>query len=259
MKAVVIGFAGLSLIGMFTLGWHWPVVDIRSGQSEIPEAVSFINTPLPDFSQYTDVKQKKLDFFNYLLPIIKHENQNILKEREWLLAHSNQSDETSQAQMNRILQLADKYDVSTLDPNKVLSELLQRVDIIPPSLALAQAANESAWGTSRFAKQGNNLFGQWCYVRGCGLVPLQQQAGQHYEVARYENIQQSVASYMRNLNSQFSYSDLRNLRQTLRKQGQIVSGLTLAEGLESYSTRRGQYVKEIQAMILHNQLGQYDI
>lgn len=244
--------AGLILLILaFWLGWQWPAAHLMKPSS------TAMQNPLPDFSAYSDVKQKKRDFFNYLKPLITHANGLILNERKWLIELQKQP-KISQEEMQRLLHLAEHYKVSTLKPNQILGALLQRVDIIPTSLALAQAANESAWGTSRFARQGNNLFGQWCYVKGCGLVPLQQMKGQHYEVAKFKSVQDSVISYMRNLNSQFSYDALRKMRQELRASGQLITGLTLAEGLLSYSTRRQEYVHEIQAMILHNNLGRFD-
>lgn len=245
--------AGISLlIVAFSIGWTWPL----TSHSKLHTATPVI-AKLPDFTGYTDVKKKKNDFFNYLMPMVEFANEQILKDRQWLLALKQQK-EISQNEMSRLLKLAEQYKVSTLSPNHVLSDLLLRVDIIPTSLALAQAANESAWGTSRFATQGNNLFGQWCYVKGCGLVPLQQVHGQHYEVAKFKSVQASVISYMKNLNSQFSYESLRKLRKELRDSNQQVTGLTLAEGLLSYSTRRQEYIHEIQSMILHNNLGQFD-
>ncbi len=212
----------------------------------------------PDFSAYTDIQQKKTDFFLFLLPKIQKANQKVLLERAnvtELLGHSNTL--TAQ-QSSTLLNLAKKYKVETQAPAKIIEELLKRVDSIPASLVLAQAANESAWATSRFARKGNNLFGQWCYVKDCGLVPKQRSKGQHHEVAQFKSVQQSIESYMRNLNSQYSYEDLRTLRQQLRISKNVVSGYQLAQGLLKYSTRREAYVKEIQAMIKHNGLSQYD-
>jgi len=247
----------LSLIGSFSMGWFFPTIeqDLRN-HLKMPAPITV--SPLPDFAQYKNVSKKKKQFFNYLLPLIKHANNEIRAERHWLLAFKEQTD-ISQEDMNQLLTLADKYEVSTLKPNQILKALIKRVDIIPPSLALAQAANESAWGTSRFAISGNNLFGQWCYVKGCGLVPLEQVEGQHYEVAKFDNVLDSIRSYMRNLNTHYTYKSLRTNRQILRESGQLVTGLSLTEDLIHYSTRRQHYVMEIEAMILHNKLGKHDI
>ena len=209
----------------------------------------------PDFSVYTDVKQKKLDFFLFLLPKVKIANEAILKERRWLAQLPDSITKKNQA---TLVVLAKKYKVKAVGFNDIIEQLLIRVDTIPASLVLAQAANESAWATSRFARQGNNLFGQWCYVKNCGLIPKQRGKGENHEVAQFKSVQQSIESYMRNLNSQYSYEDLRVLRQHLRNNEKVVSGHQLAQGLLKYSTRREAYVKEIQAMIKHNGLSQYD-
>ena len=117
---------------------------------------------------------------------------------------------------------------------------------------MAQAANESAWGLSRFAQKGNNLFGQWCFKKGCGIVPGQRNAGANHEVRKFASINDSVASYMHNLNTGRAYKDLRKLRATLRSTNAAVDGHTLAKGLIKYSSRGKAYVKEIQSMIKTN-------
>jgi Bax protein len=119
---------------------------------------------------------------------------------------------------------------------------------------LAQAANESAWGRSRFATEGNNLFGQWCFSQGCGLIPNGRPEGATYEVAVFDTPLDSIRSYMMNLNSFHAYDELRKIRKERRDQGQMITGKALAEGLINYSTRREEYVKEIQLMIEHNNL-----
>jgi len=212
---------------------------------------------LPDFSTYTDVKQKKADFFMFLLPLVQSSNGKIKQERSFILGVQHDLDRLSQVDKIELQHLMHKYKVKNSEGDlntKVINELLKRVNIIPASLVLAQAANESAWGTSRFATKGNNLFGQWCYVKGCGLVPQKRGNNENHEVAKFDSVQASVESYMLNLNSQFSYEDLRTLRSDM----EMISGHELAEGLLKYSTRREAYVHEIQAMIRQNSLSQYD-
>jgi Bax protein len=132
------------------------------------------------------------------------------------------------------------------------------VDPVPPSLALAQAAIESAWGTSRFAVQGNNLFGQWCYKKGCGLVPLQRNSDSHHEVAKFATVSESVESYIRNINTHRAYIDFRATRAQLRGAESPASGYQLAENLLEYSELREKYVHEVQAVIRINNLARYD-
>lgn len=213
---------------------------------------------LPDFAQYTDVKQKKSEFFQFLLPKVQLANERILAERHFVTSISAKSlDGLSSLQQLRLEKLIEKYKVKAEELEQQINQLLIRINQIPASLVLAQAANESAWGTSRFAKQGNNLFGQWCYVKGCGLVPKGREKNQMHEVAKFDSVQDSVESYMRNINSQFSYADLRALRETQVETGGL-NGHELAQGLLQYSTRREAYVHEIQIMIKQNNLEQYD-
>ncbi len=234
---------------------HDPLLENIHTNEDNPFKVS---SPLPDFSIYTDVKKKKRDFFQFLQPKIKFANDEILAERRQVIELQTHLPNLSRSDLRTLDKLSEKYDVELNEPHEKIQELLIRVDIIPASLAMAQAANESAWGTSRFAQEGNNLFGQWCYVKGCGLVPLQRHGKQKHEVAKFDSITDSVKSYMRNLNTQHAYKDLRQLRAEARKDDIKITGLTLAKGLWGYSTRRDAYIHEIQAMIKQNKLQRYN-
>src|SRR5690606_11880502 len=139
-----------------------------------------------------------------------------------------------------------------------LRVLLRRVDVLPSSLVLAQAANESAWGTSRFAVEGNNYFGQWCFTEGCGLVPDRRLSEASHEVKAFTSAGESVEAYFMNINTFGAYQGLRLMREELRRSGQIIDGLTLAEGLESYSERGEEYIEELQSMIQFNELLERD-
>ena len=148
-------------------------------------------------------------------------------------------------------QLANKYEVEWIEnqPISVMQELFTRVDIVPVQLAVVQAAKESSWGRSRYAVEVNNLFGQWCYKKGCGLVPKERSDGARHEVRKFNTVSDATRSYMHNLNSHQNYSDLRKLRQNLRARGQGIEGDDLVDGLLLYSERRQQYVDEIRSMI----------
>lgn len=216
---------------------------------------------LPDFSAYEDVKQKKAAFFAFMLPLVSAQNAEIQVQRQRLEELKHLSEEEYSRSHRRFLEgLAEYYrlDVERVTPIEV-QQLLKRVDEVPASLALAQAAMESAWGTSRFATEANNLFGQWCYVEGCGLVPLQRSAGSKHEVAKFDSAADAVASYLRNINTHYAYQDLRDRRAELRQTDSPVSGHLLAEDLINYSELRDAYVKEIQAVIRINKLAQYDV
>lgn len=209
-----------------------------------------------DFSSYPAGKERKEAFVGYFLPIIHQENKDILKLRERLNIVS-KSNDLSGSEQRWLAGMAKTYKIKPDDP-ALISKLLTRVDIIPPSLAIAQGANESAWGTSRFATQGNNYFGEWCFKAGCGIVPKQRTKGATHEVRVFDSASESVAGYIQNLNSNNAYRDLRSIRTDLRQDGKEITGPRLADGLLKYSERGQEYVGDLKAMIRKNQLAQLD-
>jgi Bax protein len=215
----------------------------------------------PKFEQITDVKAKKKQFFDYLLTYIESENSFILAERSQVktLKKALQSGDLSEQQMTVLAGLAKRYKLSdALSVDEQLAQLLVRVDIVPPSLALAQSANESAWGTSRFATEGNNYFGQWCFSSGCGIVPQFRPEGKIYEVTKFKDAGGSVRAYFLNLNTHRAYRQLRSVRAEARSNDKMITGVDLAVGLRSYSARGEHYVEEIQKMIIFNKLDVLD-
>lgn len=220
--------------------------------------------PLPDFSAIQDIPERKAAFFAFLDPYINEANTDILEQRERLAAIR---DHLPHGPLNRresrwVRRLAWEYgmdlDAEAPVTMATLDALLLRVDIIPASMALSQAALESGWGTSRFARQGNNLFGIWCYEPGCGIVPKHRPPGKTYEVARYRSPKESFRDYIRNLNSNPAYQTLWELRQMARQDGEIPTGMDLSEGLYRYSQEGWTYVGKIQGMIQANDLDHYD-
>jgi len=206
---------------------------------------------LPDFKTITDVKTKKRTFFEYLKPMVLEVNEQIASDRAFLLTLKRTPTDTNSIQ--RFKGLVRQYRVKqALSFDKKRQQLLSRVDILPVELVLMQAANESGWGTSRFAVQANNLFGQWCFKVGCGVVPEGRPEGKTYEVRKFARPVDSIKSYFRNLNTGYAYEELRKLRQTLRAMKQDIDPYIVAEGLTPYSTRRDEYVLEIQNMIRVN-------
>ena len=127
-----------------------------------------------------------------------------------------------------------------------------RVDTIPEQLILVQAANESGWGTSRFAVHGYNFFGLWCFKQGCGFVPRDRNDDAEHEVARFRDLSHSVMTYIRNLNRLYAYQGLRQIRLQLREDKQPVTAKALSEGLMSYSERGQDYIDELQSMLRVN-------
>lgn len=210
---------------------------------------------LPDFSSYSNVDQLKGAFFSYIEPMVEYNNQIILKQRLALISIQERFSDwesLSSIEQGYILALSLEYKLewNQQDAAENLLRLIARVDQIPPSLALVQAAKESGWGRSRFAVEANNLFGQWCYSKNCGLVPAQRQEGATNEVRKFESVAVAIYSYMNNLNTHSSYQELRSIRAEQQKSGNPVTAEALAEGLIYYSQRREAYVEEIQAMLI---------
>ncbi|BAJ02130.1 glucosaminidase domain-containing protein [Shewanella violacea] len=211
---------------------------------------------IPDFKSIADLPQMKRAFFDYLRPSIRHQNAIITQERQYLsLSYQHLQDglTLTQGEHFKIEEIANKYQYSPRSINaKTLSELLNRVDIIPESLVLIQAANESGWGSVRFAREGLNFFGQWCFKQGCGLVPLSRSPGKFHEVAVFNSVEDSVASYMRNLNSNAAYSLLRSIRADLRAQDKLPVADQLVYGLVNYSERQEAYIDDLLEMLRQN-------
>ncbi|WP_404363792.1 glucosaminidase domain-containing protein [Marinobacter sp.] len=230
--------------------------DIRL--SSLPALPQWADAPLPDFSVYSDTTDRKNAFFSFLYPRIVLANARIMIQRQHLMNLS-RKDLLDETEMNWLVQQAERLRVPAEPGSDEMFDMLaRRLDVIPPSLILAQAANESAWGTSRFARKGNNLFGQWCFTEGCGLVPRGRVEGASHEVASYSSAYQSARSYIQNLNRHQAYQTLRNTREQLRQEGQPLSGHALAQGLIGYSERGLEYIREIRSMIQQNNLTYYD-
>lgn len=230
----------------------------RESDSAMPPIPDRIDTKLPDFSKYTDVEKKKEAFFNFLRPIVRKENRAILKERAYVLLkwqQFKQGEALSGKEIENLNAFAEKYraDATHDDGTEFFRQLLIRIDKIPVSLALIQAAKESGWGSSYFAREGNNLFGQWCFTEGCGMVPRRRPEGASYEVQSFDDVGDSVRAYIRNLNSHPAYSDLRIQRYRLRLAGKKPDAHLMADGLEDYSAIGMKYVKTIQQMIRGNE------
>ncbi len=207
----------------------------------------------PDFSQYSAGEARKSAFFGYLKPIIDSENA-LLQSRRARLQRL-QSGTWSKRDRLWVEGMAKNYTLAArLTEDSLISTLLEHVDSIPSSLALAQAAKESAWGTSRFAVKGNNYFGQRCYDKGCGLIPGSRRPGERFEVRQFDSVQASVASYMNNINSHREYASLRDYRARQRRLDKPVSGIQAAERMTQYSERRQAYVDELQSLIHFNKL-----
>jgi len=214
-----------------------------------------------EIPQLNSSSQKKELFLKTLLPMVLLANQEISLQRSKLLQletryHKGQSLTSEQTHLIETLQ--QKYTIAG-DPQALSTyqELKKRVDIIPTSLALAQAANESAWGSSRFSQQGNNLFGEWTFAPGTGIIPEGRPEGATYEVKRFTTLYESIRSYAHNLNTHRAYKKFRMLRFAARQKGETLKGVPLADGLVQYSTRRQDYILDLQALMRQNNLQRF--
>lgn len=215
---------------------------------------------IPDFSSMS-VQDRKQEFIDTLLPLIYAENKHIDAQRSQLRMLS-QSPTLSTRQNSWLKMMAKTYRVplKSLPPSSTwFKTMLTKADSLPPSLVLVQAANESAWGTSRFARDGNNYFGMWCYTDGCGLVPKKRDPGKVYEVQKFPSIQASISAYYNNINTNTAYAKLRTIRTDERTKNIPLDSLKIIQGLSHYSQRGEAYVTSLSQWIKNDNLQKYDL
>ena len=210
-------------------------------------------TLLPDeIKMIEDTKKRKELFIQIVLPLILKENNNIRLDRKRLFTIINKSNNTD-LEKKWLEKKFKQYGV----PAKDLSLLKIRMDEIPVSLAIAQAAKETGWGTSRFAQEGNALFGQWTWS-GEGLKPKEAEKGADHKVMKFNILQASVRAYQRNLNTHSSYKDFRQARAELRDAGEPLDSMVLSNYLDKYAETGEHYVEVLQKIILQNDLKDFD-
>ena len=250
-----------------TIAWMkaegWWGEEARGAQLAVPRAlITGIGPNWREVSKTVPVATKKEVFYRFLLPLIMHANVMVLDRREQLqhmaqrLQTGNQLSAEDVASLNEMLVLLriTPIDDAQSKAEVAIEEALYKLDIIPAGLALGQAAYESGYGTSRFAAEGNALFGQWTFG-GKGLKPEQQreELGDH-RIAAFDWPFDSVRGYFINLMSHPAYDDFRKLRAQLRESGQPLSSEKLAEGLIRYSERGQEYVDTLKGIIRVNNL-----
>ena len=188
-----------------------------------------------------------------MLPLVLKVNEEVRKERNNLL-RIKQLQETgaklTDADRIYLRDMAGLYDVRK--PRVDL--LLPHVDILPVSIALAQSAIESGWGTSRFLREGNAPFGQWTTASFKGIVPLQRESGKTHKIRAFKNLYASVHSYIFNLNTHRAYRGFRAMRKTMRVSGGHLDSLALIKSLRAYSEKGDVYVKMLRRVIVGNDL-----
>lgn len=211
---------------------------------------------------YYDIKnssKQKKEFIKILLPLVQKGNAKVRKERAFIIhffenAGKNSFRELDEISLARLISLYKKYKIHNLFDEH---EYLKKIDIIPVSLAIAQAAAESGWGKSRFVLEANNIFGEWTYS-GNGVVPIDRAEGKIHTLRIFKTLQDSVNSYILNLNRHKAYRSFRNQREKARKKGIVFDGLMAAKTMLYYSQRREKYVRFLEKIIKSNNLLYYD-
>lgn len=218
----------------------------------------------PTTSKEVTTENKKRLFFRGMAPLILRSNELIMMDRarlENIKSSFNQNSDIPEKDQKWVLKLANFYKVNPAEglvTTSMLEELMVKVDIVPVALALAQGAEESGWGTSRFAAEGNAVYGQWTWGKNAITPEKQRKELGNYGIAAFETLQESVTAYMFNLNTHNAYSSLRNKRAELRKKGEKITGYALAGQLTKYSERGEEYVKGLRSLMDINQLAPTD-
>ncbi len=245
-----------------TPNYYYPYPYQNPAQQNLPANPESKKTQEPEITR-TDIEARKAQFVQQLLPVIQQENKRLVKlryriqntfillDRGYLLKPQDKK---------WLESLAKKYKVkgNPLLEAKSRVELLDKIDIIPVSLALAQAANESAWGRSRFSLEANNLFGIWTFNTKKGLKPKERDKDKKHLVRKFEHIGESIQFYMLTLNRHAAYRKMRNIRKHLRNSESPITGEAMAKGLEKYSEKGTEYVELIQNLIRQNNWDQLD-
>ena len=229
---------------------NYNLKDIRQGKAVDPVFLSKLPTGIANIDNIGD--RKKL-FIKVILPLIIYENNKIQEDRNYL----NQiSREKSLSEQEKVW-LDKKFKEYKVKASEI-EELKKRMDVIPPSLAIAQAAYETGWGTSRFAMEGNSLYGARTWKKGKGIVPNDRGEEQKFEVLSFKIIRASISSYKKNLNTHQSYNEFRKARAIQRKEKNRVFGLELSQYLNKYSEIGGVYVQRLKKIIEQNSLTDFD-
>jgi Bax protein len=223
--------------------------DVRKKKLVKPVALTLLPQ---EIKMIENTKKRKEFFIQIILPLIIKENNNIRIDRKTLFNIINKSN-NSISEKKWLEKKYKQYGIKSGD----LSSLKIRMDEIPVSLAIAQAAKETGWGTSRFAQEGNALFGQWTWS-GEGLKPKDAKEGEGHKVMKFNVLQASVRAYQRNLNTHSTYIGFRKARAELRDQGKPLDSLELSKYLNKYAETGDKYVEILQKIIVQNKLKDFD-
>ena len=238
-----------STIKQLFLDTGYNLSDVRKKKLVKPVSLSLLPA---EIKMIENTKERKELFIQIILPLVIKENNNIKLDRIKLFGVLNKSKNTNN-EKNWLEKKFKQYGVI----NKDLSTLKIRLDEIPISMAIAQAAKETGWGTSRFAQEGNALFGQWTWT-GEGIKPAGADDDSTHKVMKFKVLQASVKAYHRNLNTHSSYKEFRSARAQLRDEGKELDSLILTKYLDRYAETGKEYVKILQQIIKQNQLTDFD-
>ncbi len=224
----------------------YDIASVRSGEAAVPHV--FLASLPADLDQVPVPSVRKDMFVTMVLPLVLRANAEIAAERERLLeikAHADAGQNLGPDERLWLSMISERYDTTDM------AALVRRVDVVPPSLALAQAAEESGWGTSRFAVAGNALFGQ----RGDGLLA---RGDDDTKVRSYSNLSDAVRSYALNLNTHRAYKTFRDARAAARAKGEAIDGYHLAQTLGRYSELGANYVQNLRRIMRMNRFTELD-
>ena len=240
----------ISIINLFEKSGY-NLEKVREGE---PVANFFLAKFPQGISELDSIEQRKRIFIQILLPIVLSENEKIITDRRKLVTIINRKSFKKDAEW--LNEKFEQYKVKNNSPK----ELLVKMDIIPPSLAIAQAAYESGWGTSRFAIEGNALFGQWNWKENNGMIPEDRGENEKYQISKFNQIRYAVSAYKNNLNTHAFYEDFRKERAKQRAGRLIgsISGTKLVEHVHKYSIRGNDYVLGLKKIIEQNSLQDFD-
>lgn len=228
---------------------------VRAGEAKVPRL--FLASLPGDLKDVREASVRKSLFFKTVLPLVLQVNEDILRDRRrlWTIHYRKSlGEKIGPADRLWLTVMAERYGMGPDD----IPGLLKRVDVIPPSMALAQAAEESGWGTSRFVQEGNAVFGQWTYSDVGSLVPARLDDDKSHRIKAFSSLHESVQAYAMNLNTHPAYVRFRRVRASLRTEGAPLDGYLLAEHLNNYSERGDAYVISIKLLIEVNKLRHLD-
>ena len=228
---------------------------VRSGANPVPRI--FLAKVPKGLADVKRIEERKAAFLRVMLPLVLKANERVLRQRAQLRVIDAKlaADMTlTPDQEQRLNAIAAEY---RTDPERI-DLLLRKVDAVPPSLALAQAAIESGWGTSRFVIEGNAAFGQWTSGNQAGIVPLGREEGKTHKIKSFQTLSGSVHAYLRNLNMHRAYREFRDMRLMMRAEGQRLDGTALVPAMSAYSETNDVYLKLLRKVIDANDLAPLD-